>query len=94
MKKSDLENGMIIEFRDAFYGLGVLMGSRILFNNTFFSLTAFKEDLTKKGIVAKDQDIIRVYKNKNLYSIDNLKEDNVKEYLELIWERKKRNRLE
>lgn len=80
MKKKDLKNGMIVETRDKHKLL--VLGNKIMSRNKYDLLTSYKSNLTSK--VNEEFDIIKVYKIKNLYVLNDIFKD---EYLSLIWER-------
>lgn len=80
MKKKDLKNGMIVETRDKHKLL--VLGNKIMSRNKYDLLTSYKSNLTSK--VNEEFDIVKVYKIKNLYVLNDIFKD---EYLSLIWER-------
>ena len=80
MKKKDLKNGMIVETRDKHRLL--VLGNKIMSRNKYDLLTSYKSNLTSK--VNEEFDIVKVYKIKNLYVLNDIFKD---EYLSLIWER-------
>ena len=80
MKKKDLKNGMIVETRDKHKLL--VLGNKIMSRNKYDLLTSYKSNLTSK--VNEEFDIIKVYKIKSLYVLNDIFKD---EYLSLIWER-------
>ena len=81
MKKSDLKNGMIVEFRDKSRGL--VHNKRILDKEEFLFISNLNDDLTNV-LDIKHLDIMKIF-NSNPTSLENLFDDNE---LELIWERK------
>ena len=80
MKKKDLKNGMIVETRDKHKLL--VLGNKIMSRNKYDLLTSYKSNLVNK--FNEEFDIIKVYKIKNLYVLNDIFKD---EYLSLIWER-------
>ena len=82
MKKKDLKDGMIVETRDKHKLL--VLGNKIMSRNKYDLLTSYKSNLLSK--VNEEFDIIKVYKIKNLYVLNDIFKD---EYLSLIWEREK-----
>ena len=80
MKKKDLKDGMIVETRDRHKS--VILGNKIMSRNKYDLLTSYKSNLTSK--VNEEFDIVKVYKIKNLYVLNDIFKD---EYLSLIWER-------
>lgn len=80
MKKKDLKDGMIVETRDKHKLL--VLGNKIMSRNKYDLLTSYKSNLTSK--VNEEFDIVKVYKIKNLYVLNDIFKD---EYLSLIWER-------
>lgn len=83
MKKSDLENGMIIEWNDNFNELGVIIGDSIRYKNGYDELSILDENLRYKK--DKKDYISAIYKVKEkCCSLLNIFK---KENLELIWKR-------
>ena len=86
MKKSDLKDGMIIEFRNIEEGLGVVINNLILFKDAYYCLDNFTENL--ENIHLKDLDVIKVYVLNAHVTMDEILSGK-KELLKVIWERKK-----
>lgn len=79
MKKSDLKDGMIVEYKDGKFGLK--LGARIISQNEHLELEDLEENLT----TTNEQDVIvRVYESVNVYFFSEI---NDKNKLKLIWER-------
>ena len=86
MKKSNLENSMIVKIRNG--GFGLVFENKILFSKTFIYLKDFTEDL-KVESKRVELDIIKVYKPRTIFCLGDL--INIKEIdLDLIWEREKK----
>ena len=81
MKKEDLKNGMVVEFRDKSRGL--VHNERILDREEFLFISNLNDDLTNV-LDIKHLDIMKIF-NSNASSLENLFDD---DKLELIWERK------
>lgn len=86
MKKSDLKDGMIIEFRNIEEGLGVVINNLILFKGAYYCLDNFTENLENTHL--KDLDVIKVYVL-NAHVTMNEILSGKKELLKVMWERKK-----
>ncbi|SQI03810.1 hypothetical protein [Clostridium perfringens] len=86
MKKSDLKDGMIIEFRNIEEGLGVVINNLILFKDAYYCLDNFTENLENTHL--KDLDVIKVYVL-NAHVTMNEILSGKKELLKVMWERKK-----
>ena len=82
MKKSDLKNGMIVEYRNGFRRL--VVNDELIGDDGHLSLTEYNDDL-KINELYRNLDIIKVYKYKLGWSFNRLLDD---DNLELIWERK------
>ncbi len=79
--KSDLENGMIIEWRNGSKFL--VIGTQALHLGGHHSLDSYTEDL-RDICCNKNYDIVKVYKTEN----DCITLKSLFDYLELVWERK------
>lgn len=86
MKKSDLKDGMIIEFRNIEEGLGVVINNLILFKDAYYCLDNFTENLDNTHL--KDLDVIKVCVL-NAHVTMNEILSGKKELLKVMWERKK-----
>lgn len=82
MKKSDLKGGMIVELRD---GKRYLFNGVVLldFEGSILMTINYNEDLRSKYYTT--QDIVKVYRSKNLPSLAFIFQDT---YLTMIWDRK------
>ena len=79
MNKSDLKDGMIVEYKDGNFGLK--LGARIISQNECLELEDLEENLT----TTNEQDVIvRIYESVN---VNFFSEINNKNKLKLIWER-------
>ena len=86
MKKSDLQNGMIVQYREG--NLRMVIEERLVGLDGYSTLENYDEDLIKKGKFSQ-LDIVRVFVPKkhdysNLNTMDSYFE---LENLDLIWER-------
>lgn len=85
MKKSNLENSMIVKIRNG--GFGLVFENKILFSKTFIYLKDFTEDLRVKS-KRVELDIVKVYKPRTIFCLGDLM--NIREIdLDLIWKREK-----
>lgn len=86
MRKSNLENGMIVEWRDKTRYL--VVGNLLLSEDAFEELETFNNEL--KDIEYKDErfDVMKVFKLKSIPE-NGLKDIFKDENLQLIWERKR-----
>lgn len=78
MRKSDLQNGMAVEFRNG--QRGIVINDFITSLNDYRMLTTFKDDLKHK--FNKNFDIIKIY---NIHKAQSL--PYILNHLQLIWER-------
>ena len=90
MKKSDLKDGMIVEYRKRECGddrYNIVLNNRFVSLQGWMKFEDYNEDLTFEGSYSSDRnwDIVKVYKPKKLNSLQEIYEDD----LELIWEREK-----
>lgn len=83
MKKSDLENGMIIEWNDNFNELGVIIGDSIRYKNGYDELSILDENLRYKKDKKDYISAIYKVKEKRCSLLNIFKKEN----LELIWKR-------
>lgn len=81
MKKSDLKDGMIVEYKDGSFGLK--LGAGIISNNEHLEIEDLEENLTT---IDELDVIVRVYESVNVHFFSEI---NDKSKLKLIWERKK-----
>ena len=86
MKKEDLKNGMVVEFRDKSRGL--VHNKRIIDKEEFVFISNLNDDLTNASSF-KDLDIMKIF-DSNASTLGDLFSDN---RLELIWERKEQPKL-
>ena len=86
MTRSDLKNGMVVEFRDKSRGL--VHNKLILDREEFLFISNLNDDLTNV-LDIKHLDIMKIF-NSNASSLENLFDD---DKLELIWERKEQPKL-
>ena len=86
MKKEDLKNGMVVEFRDKSRGL--VHNKRIIDKEEFVFISNLNDDLTNASSF-KDLDIMKIF-DSNAPTLGDLFSDN---RLELIWERKEQPKL-
>lgn len=81
MRKEDLRDGMLLEFRDE--EIGILLGNRILFTNCFMWVTNLNDDLTH--LTNTDLDIVGVYEQESAMNTVDL--FNNKDTLKPLWKR-------
>ena len=86
MTKSDLKNGMVVEFRDESRGL--VHNERIISMEDYLLISKLNDDLTNK-IGIEEIDIMKIFHSKPI-TLGDLFADN---RLELIWERKEQPKL-
>ena len=86
MTKSDLKNGMVVEFRDKSRGL--VHNERIVSIEDYLFISNLNDDLTS-GVGIEEIDIIKIFNSKPI-TLGDLFADN---RLELIWERKEQPKL-
>lgn len=79
MEKSDLKDGMIVEYKDGKFGLK--LGTRIISQNEHLELEDLEENLTTENELDV---IVRIYESVNVYFFSEI---NDKNKLKLIWER-------
>lgn len=79
MKRSDLKDGMIVEYKDGKFGLK--LGARIISQNEHLELEDLEENLTTTNEL---EVIVRVYESVNVHFFSEI---NDKSKLKLIWER-------
>lgn len=82
--KSDLKDGMVVEYRDKDRFL--IFGHKLLNGNNFDYMDDIEDDLTDKKYKNKCFDIMKVYKV-NIENVKKLSDIFNNENLELIWER-------
>lgn len=87
--KSDLKDGMVVEYRRKDYGKRMVVGNMLIGEEGSHRLEAYENDLTQ-GYAKSQLSIIRVYKIKNERNFEHIMDD---DNLELIWERKKPKKM-
>lgn len=87
--KSDLKDGMVVEYRRKDYGKRMVVGNMLIGEEGSHRLEAYENDLTQ-GYAESRLSIIRVYKIKNERNFKHIMHD---DNLELIWERKKLKKM-
>lgn len=85
--KSDLKDGMVVEYNDNCYGKRLVVGGFLIGEDGYADLGDYNENL--KSAVS-DLEIVRVYKIKRMGKISSIMDDN---NLELIWERKEPKKM-
>lgn len=85
--KSDLKDGMVVEYNDNSFGKRLVIGGFLIGEDGYDDLVNYNENL--KNVVS-DLEIVRVYKIKCMGEISSI----MKDYnLELIWERKETKKM-
>lgn len=87
--KSDLKDGMVVEYRRKDYGKRMVVGNMLIGEEGSHRLEAYENDLTQ-GYAESQLSIIRVYKIKNERNFKHIMDD---DNLELIWERKEPKKM-
>lgn len=87
--KSDLKDGMVVEYRCKDYGKRMVVGNMLIGEEGSHRLEAYENDLTQ-GYAESQLSIIRVYKIKNERNFKHIMDD---DNLELIWERKEPKKM-
>ena len=87
--KSDLKDGMVVEYRRKDYGKRMVVGNMLIGEEGSHRLEAYENDLTQ-GYAESQLSIIRVYKIKNERNFKHIMHDG---NLELIWERKEPKKM-
>ena len=87
--KSDLKDGMVVEYRRKDYGKRMVVGNMLIGEEGSHRLEAYENDLTQ-GYAKSQLSIIRVYKIKNERNFKHIMDD---DNLELIWERKEPKKM-
>lgn len=85
--KSDLKDGMVVEYNDNCFGKRLVIGGFLTGEDGYADLGDYNENL--KSVVS-DLEIVRVYKIKCMGKISSIMEDH---NLELIWERKEPKKM-
>ena len=85
--KSDLKDGMVVEYNDNYFGKRLVIGGFLIGEDGYADLGDYNENL--KNVVS-DLEIVRVYKVKCMGKISSIMEDH---NLELIWEREKPKKM-
>lgn len=85
--KSDLKDGMVVEYNDNSFGKRLVVGDFLIGEDGYADLGDYNENL--KNVVS-DLEIVRVYKIKCMGKISSIMEDY---NLELIWERKEPKKM-
>ena len=87
--KSDLKDGMVVEYRRKDYGKRMVVGNMLIGEEGSHRLEAYENDLTQ-GYAESQLSIIRVYKIKNERNFKHIMDD---DNLELIWEHKEPKKM-
>lgn len=85
--KSDLKDGMVVEYNDNCFGKRLVIGGFLTGEDGYVDLGDYNENL--KSVVS-DLEIVRVYKIKCMGKISSIMKDL---NLELIWERKEPKKM-
>ena len=85
--KSDLKDGMVVEYNDNRFGKRLVIGGFLTGEDGYVDLGDYNENL--KNVVS-DLEIVRVYKIKCMGGISSIMHD---DNLELIWERKEPKKM-
>lgn len=85
--KSDLKDGMVVEYNDNSFGIRLVVGDFLIGEDGYADLGDYNENL--KSVVS-DLEIVRVYKIKRMGKISSIMYDG---NLELIWERKEPKKM-
>ena len=85
--KSDLKDGMVVEYNDNCFGKRLVIGGFLTGEDGYVDLGDYNENL--KNVVS-DLEIVRVYKIKCMGRISSIMHD---DNLELIWERKEPKKM-
>lgn len=85
--KSDLKDGMVVEYNDNYFGKRLVIGGFLIGEDGHSDLGDYNENLKN---VASGLEIVRVYKIKCMEKISSIMHD---DNLELIWERKKLKKM-
>ena len=85
--KSDLKDGMVVEYNDNCFGKRLVIGGFLTGEDGYADLGDYNENL--KSMVS-DLEIVRVYKIKCMGKISSIMHD---DNLELIWERKEQKKM-
>ena len=85
--KSDLKDGMVVEYNDNCFGKRLVIGGFLTGEDGYVDLGNYNENL--KNVVS-DLEIVRVYKIKCMGKISSIMHD---DNLELIWERKEPKKM-
>lgn len=85
--KSDLKDGMVVEYNDNYFGKRLVIGGFLTGEDGYADLGDYNENL--KSMVS-DLEIVRVYKIKRMGKINSIMHD---VNLELIWERKEPKKM-
>lgn len=85
--KSDLKDGMVVEYNDNSFGKRLVVGDFLIGEDGYADLGDYNENL--KNVVS-DLEIVRVYKIKCMGKISSIMYD---VNLELIWERKEPKKM-
>lgn len=85
--KSDLRDGMVVEYNDDYFGKRLVIGGFLIGEDGYADLGDYNENLKS---MASDLEIVRVYKIKRMGKISSIMYDG---NLELIWERKEPKKM-
>lgn len=86
--KSDLEDGMIVEYRNGKRRL--LINNMLIGKDGFYHLNNYSKELKEISLNSKERDIVKVFKVDSTSTLEYIFDD---ESLELIWERNKTKRM-
>ena len=85
--KSDLKDGMVVEYNDNYFGKRLVIGGFLTGEDGYADLGDYNEKLKN---VASGLEIVRVYKIKHIGKISSIMKNR---NLELIWERKEPKKM-
>jgi len=85
--KSDLKDGMVVEYNDNYFGKRLVIGGFLIGEDGHSDLGDYNENLKN---VASGLEIVRVYKIKHIGKISSIMKNR---NLELIWERKEPKKM-
>lgn len=86
-KKSDLKDGMVVEYNDNCFGKRLVIGGFLTGEDGYADLGDYSENLKS---AASDLEIVRVYKIKRMGKFSSIMKNH---NLELIWERKESKKM-
>ena len=85
--KSDLKDGMVVEYNDNCYGKRLVIGGFLIGEDGYVDLGDYNENLKS---MASDLEIVRVYKIKHMGKFSSIMKNH---NLELIWESKEPKKM-